>query len=247
MIVFHTDLDNTLIYSYKHDIGEDKVGVEIYQNRVISFMRPEWIEALKRIQKKFLVVPTTTRTMEQYKRISMGIEEPEYALVCNGGILLKHGCAVDSWYQESLSLVSGALGELDRAAQILETDHDRCFEVRFINQLFLFTKSSRPEKSILRLKQCLDETLADVFANGVKVYVLPKKLDKGTAILRMKQKLGADCVISAGDSDFDRPMLLAADMGMCPEGLFAEKQENIFQYDRASFTDQMLHTAENYG
>ncbi len=31
MQIVHTDLDNTLIYSYKHEIGGPKTCVEIYQ------------------------------------------------------------------------------------------------------------------------------------------------------------------------------------------------------------------------
>lgn len=38
MQIVHTDLDNTLIYSYKHEIGGPKTCVEIYQGREISFM-----------------------------------------------------------------------------------------------------------------------------------------------------------------------------------------------------------------
>ena len=38
MRIFFTDLDNTLIYSYKRDIGDAKRCVEVYQGREISFM-----------------------------------------------------------------------------------------------------------------------------------------------------------------------------------------------------------------
>ena len=38
MAIFFTDLDNTLIYSYRRDIGRDKVCVELYQGREISFV-----------------------------------------------------------------------------------------------------------------------------------------------------------------------------------------------------------------
>ena len=41
MIAFHTDLDNTLIYSYKHDIGPQKRNVELYQGREISYITEE--------------------------------------------------------------------------------------------------------------------------------------------------------------------------------------------------------------
>ena len=34
MQIVHTDLDNTLIYSYKHEIGGPKTCVEIYQRNL---------------------------------------------------------------------------------------------------------------------------------------------------------------------------------------------------------------------
>ena len=38
MRILFTDLDNTLIYSYKHAIGSAKRCAEIYQGREISFL-----------------------------------------------------------------------------------------------------------------------------------------------------------------------------------------------------------------
>lgn len=38
MNIFCTDLDNTIIYSYKHNIGNDKINVEIYEDREISYI-----------------------------------------------------------------------------------------------------------------------------------------------------------------------------------------------------------------
>lgn len=92
-----------------------------------------------------LVVPTTTRTLEQYQRIDLGIGVPEYALVCNGGVLLHQGKEDPVWYQESLALIADAQSELQRAEQWMTEDVNRCFEVRNIRSLFLFTKSNEPE------------------------------------------------------------------------------------------------------
>ena len=84
MLLFHADLDNTLIYSYRRNLGEHKVNVEIYDQREVSFMTKKTQELLKQVAKNTMFVPTTTRTIEQYKRIQLGIQEPKYALVCNG-------------------------------------------------------------------------------------------------------------------------------------------------------------------
>ncbi|WP_252198114.1 HAD hydrolase family protein [Clostridium sp. MCC353] len=243
MMIFNSDLDNTLIYSYKHNIGEDKVCVEIYQGRDISFMTGKSYELLKMVREKTIFVPTTTRTIEQYNRIDLGTGAPPFALVCNGGVLLADGVEDESWYQESLDLTADSGNELEKAARLLKQDPDRSFEVRNVRNLFLFTKSEKPEMSIKRLSAVLDMDLVDVFNNGLKVYVVPKRLDKGTAVKRLKKMLHEGRVIAAGDSEFDVPMLKAADYAIAPEKLaerFALGDEVIRLREGIVFSDGVL-------
>jgi len=216
MIIFNSDLDNTLIYSYKHNISDEKICVEIYRDRMVSFMTKNSYELLKKVVRKVLFVPTTTRTVEQYKRIDLGIGVPKFALVCNGGVLLENGKENEEWYSKSLELISVCFEELKRAEKILTMDKYRCFEVRNINGLFIFTKSSEPFMSVQGLKRVLDLSLVDVFENGVKIYVVPKKLSKGMALKRFKEKVNGDTFISAGDSEFDISMIKEADFGIVP-------------------------------
>lgn len=249
MTVFCTDLDNTMIYSYKHEIGEDKRCVEIYQGREISFITQETYILLGEVKKQAMIVPVTTRTVDQYQRIDLGVGTFPYALTCNGGVLLIDGCEDESWYQESLQLIRGSRQELLRAVELLEQEKRRTFEVRFIRELFIFTKCEEPEMVVDELKSSLDENLVDVFHNGIKVYVVPKELSKGKAIERFRAYVGAERVIAAGDSEFDISMLETADCGIaapelsgayrfadnvkCPpaDKLFAEKVlETVLMY-----------------
>lgn len=243
MIVFHSDLDNTLIYSYKHDIGKNKKCVEIYQGREVSFMTEKSYNLLKKIKEKTLFVPVTTRTEEQYRRIDMGIGVLDYALVCNGGILLKKGQEDIRWYQESVELAEDCLAELVKAQQCMEADTARSFEVRNIRGLFLFTKSSKPEESVLRLKKVLDLSRMEIFQNGIKVYAVPRKLSKGAALLRFRRKMRADYVIAAGDSTFDVPMLAEADLAVAPQELadrFLSGENTVTVDRRRVFSDGLL-------
>lgn len=252
MIVFHTDLDNTLIYSYKHDIGRDKRCVEIYQGREISFVTQETNRLLHKLsewKEQVLIVPTTTRTTEQYARIDLGVGGFRYALACNGGVLLvNNSCNSivkqtkvssgayeeeerayrnsgrriqedESWYRDSLEMIQDSVGELHRALAILDRDPRRNFELRFIRELFVFTKCEEPETVAADLKKVLNMDVVDVFNSGVKVYVVPKALNKGRAVDRFREYIGADYVIAAGDSEFDIPMLEAADLGLAPPEL----------------------------
>lgn len=222
MKVFNVDLDNTLIYSYKHDIGPNKMDVELYNGRNISFITRKTYDMLLKLKDKILIVPTTTRTIEQYKRINLHVGDFKYALTCNGGVLLVNGVEDELWYRASCELVENSIKSLQKAISILENDKRRTFEVRFIKELFVFTKCDEPENVVKELKEVLNETLVDVFNNGIKVYVVPKTLSKGMAIKRFKKYINAEEIIAAGDSEFDVSMIKNADIGIAPKGLLED-------------------------
>lgn len=259
MILFHADLDNTLIYSYKRNIGSEKKGVEIYEGRTVSYMTPESFRRLKEISRRTLFIPTTTRTEEQYARIDFGIGTPRLALVCNGGVLLKDGTEVKEWYEESLEMIGECRGELARAEEYLQRDRDRSFEVRNIRNLFVFTKSENPQKTAEALTEILDPSKMSVFRTGVKVYALPSALNKGCAVGRLKRRLagqdkavqpssgvlsGADYVIAAGDSEFDLSMAEEADLFFAPDTLAAAQDRGRTEIFRTGeggvFSDYLL-------
>lgn len=280
MRVVHLDLDNTLIYSYRHIMpdgagcqaschkGQEAPGLpakeecrlvrpyiewidaEMYQGRKISFMTRRTQVLLGRLRKKCLIVPTTTRTIEQYNRIDTGTGAYEYVLVCNGGILLVNGVSDGAWYALSRELAAECDDELRRALKLLEEEPLRKFELRFIEKLFVFTKCNDPAAVIFRLKAELDTKRVDVFGNGEKVYVIPKKLSKGMAVQRFRAYTGADEVIAAGDSKFDVSMVEEADTGIVPAGfcrryqaegnLREMKGEHVFSEEMLSWIDRHI-------
>lgn len=246
MIIFNSDLDNTLIYSYKHDIGEDKKNVEIYENREISFMTKKSYTLLKEIHKRMIFVPTTTRTVEQYNRINLGLNKIKYALVCNGGVLLIDGKSDEEWYTQTRKLIIGCDEVVDRGISILENDKDVNFEIRYIEKLFVFTKSANPLRTAQRLKEKLDVKKVDIFVNGAKVYIVPKQLNKGMAVKRLRKKLLPDAVIAAGDSEFDISMLSEADYAFAPEWLEAGSKKTILYCSgKKIFSDELLDRLVN--
>lgn len=125
----------------------------------------------------------------------------------------------ESWYRTSLELVRDSVGELHRALALLERDPRRTFELRFIRDLFVFTKCEKPEAVVRDLRNKLNADAVDVFNNGVKVYIVPRVLSKGNAVVRFREYIGAGYVIAAGDSEFDIPMLEVADLGIAPPDL----------------------------
>lgn len=242
-IIFCTDLDNTLIYSYKHDIGKEKKCVELYDGREISFVTQRTYDLLKKVKSEMTIVPITTRSIEQYQRIDLGIGDLKYALVCNGGILLADGKSDEAWYQESLAMAKASREEIERSISLLDRDARRTFELRYIENLFVFTKCDMPENVVKDLKGRLNGGSVDVFHNGNKIYAIPKSLNKGNALLRFKKKAGVSYAIAAGDSAFDVPMAAKADVGLVPKGfcdLFAAAG-NIKEMDAGGvFSEHLL-------
>lgn len=217
-MVLHADLDNTIIYSYRHEIGRQKKNVELYQGREISFITENTYALLRELNEKLLIVPTSTRTVEQYQRIQLGIGSFRYVLVCNGGILLRDGRKDAAWYEASLRLIEESRDELQKAWEFLRKDTRRIFELRFIEGLFLFTKCEEPGQVVSDLKRILQPQTVEVLTNGAKVYVVPVNLSKGKAVERFRDCIREKTVFAAGDSAFDLSMLRAADVGLAPHG-----------------------------
>lgn len=220
MDLFVSDLDNTLIYSYKRDIGADRVCAEVYEGRQVSFMTRKSRVLLNQINRTMHFVPVTTRSVQQYARIRFGDAwSPHLALAANGGVLLRDGVSDPDWYKASRDLIAPAQPALRQAETVLEDDPDRTLDVRRVDGLFVFTKSADVPRTLSRLRDALDLTHVELFQNGVKVYVVPRVLDKGTGVRRLREYFPQARVFAAGDSRFDLPLLAAADTAFCPEGL----------------------------
>ena len=250
MKILCTDLDNTIIYSYKHDIGNEKMNVELYKEREISFISNHTYELLKKVKEEFLIIPTSTRTKEQYNRIDLKIGIFKYALVCNGSVLLVDGKKDKDWYEESLRLAKPSNLEVKKALEYLENDKRRTFELRYIEDLFVFTKCDEAETVVNELREYLDKNLVNVFNNKEKVYVLPTSLSKGKAIERLRKYLKVEFIIAAGDSEFDISMVEAADVGLVPYGFKSEFniKSDIYEMGKEGlFSEQLLSKCRQYG
>lgn len=245
MKALFTDLDNTLIYSYKQNIGKDKVLVETKDGKELSFMTKTAYQYLLQLCKKLAVIPVTTRSLHQYNRISFHKTwSAEQALVANGGILLLNNKIDEKWYQESLKLIQPAEKQLNLGIHLLQIDDAVSFDIRKVDELFVFTKSNFPEKTLSRLRSHLDLQVVSVYQNGVKIYIMPKCLNKGNAILRFKKLYNFDKYYAAGDSEFDIPMLDQADYALFPEGLpeYAVSNNNRYIVPKnCLFSDEILY------
>ena len=240
MKIFVTDLDNTLIYSYKKNIGNDKILVETKNGKELSFMSKFSHDLLKKID----FIPLTTRSLSQYRRIEFfkGVY-PEYALVANGGILLNKGEIDNLWYEDSLKMIECSVDEMDKGMRILEEEKDVYFEIKKIDGLFVFTKSHNIEKIMKKLKRELKLDVVDIYNYGEKLYIFPKNINKGTSLERLKKNLNPEVIICAGDSEMDVSMLKKSDISIFPEQLknfMSNKKEKYTISEKEHFADKLL-------
>ena len=217
MKIFASDLDNTLIYSYKRIFG-NAVCVEIKDEKELSYMTQAAHILLKYINEKILFVPVTTRSLEQYKRLKLLSDTtPKLAIVSNGGILLRDNEIDKDWYNETLNLIENCTYELYKAIDILQSDKNVFFEPRMVDKIFAFAKTRDFIKTQKNLLNNIDVSNLNIEQNREKVYVIPKCINKGNALKRLKETLDSNFIISAGDSSFDIPMKEISDIFIYPK------------------------------
>lgn len=222
MIMFATDLDNTLIHSYKKADDTTEICVELYTDgKKLSYMTQSAYNHLNELKslENLSIIPVTTRSIEQYQRIRLfkgDTHYPRFALASNGGNLLIDNVADEKWFNESSELIADSMPQLNKAMNILDSHNATQFDARLVDGLFVFTKSSDIPDITRILNESLDLTNVFILNNGEKIYVIPKILSKGTAIKRLKERFSPDLTISAGDSQFDIPMLSNTDIAIIP-------------------------------
>lgn len=251
MKTFISDLDNTIIYSYKKDIGKNKILVEKDKEKELTFMSEYSYKKLKNINDKYNFIPLTTRSLQQYRRIKFFREiKVKRALVANGGILLEDDKIVEEWFEESLKLVEKSLEEIKKAEKILLRRNNLFYNIRFVNKLFIFSKSDNVKKAIEILKEKLDLSLVDIENRNKKIYIFPKELNKGRQVERLKKYYNLEKIIVAGDSEIDVSMLEKGDISIFPQNLkaYIKKSKNNYSIENKNiiFSDEVLYLVEKF-
>lgn len=250
MILFASDLDNTLIHSYKKT--NTGICVDIKDNKEMSFMSQRSYDMLQIISKKVEFLPITTRSLDQYKRLRLLKGKfPKYAITSNGGILLVDNVIDEEWYKGSKLIVDESMEDLQKSLNILKKDPMITLHSRVVDGLFVFAKTKDADFTKNKLKEKLDLNKVVIKRHKDKIYILPKELNKGTALKRAKNILGYDFVIGAGDSMFDVPMLQHSNIPIVPLAKDIDsyiENENILIFNSVgtSFSEDILEFVMDY-
>lgn len=182
-------------------------------------MPPSVYKSLGTIADHAEIIPVTTRSIDQYKRINWPTwAKPKIAAVTNGSIILGNSDLNRQWEEN----VETSLPELERMQAILamSTAYIRC---RMVDNKYLFVYCAQEIDPIQQSRAIQELTTLKVTASGKKIYLFPPGVDKGTATSKIRHFLEPDLLISAGDSDIDLPMLNQADIALVPNADLAAK------------------------
>lgn len=219
-VLFACDLDNTLLFSHRRARPGD-VCVEWLEGREQGFMTPWVRETLSRLPGRVQLLPVTTRSMEQYRRIRWPAGgEPKWAVTTNGGVLLGPEGPETAWLAAFQALAEPWRRELEDMYEQLP-EWSWCLRRRMVDGLYLFAVCPEGADMEAAAAECRRRTALTVEPSGRKLYVLPPGLDKGAAAEKARGWFQADALICAGDSALDLPMLRLADAALVPDRALA--------------------------
>lgn len=213
MAVF-SDLDRSIIYS-KRFLGnnERELEIEIYKNENISYISKKTIELIKEINKYNYFIPTTTRTIEQFKRIEFKKYDLnfKYSITSNGGNIL-----IDEQIDKEYNLFINE--KLEQSLNI--KDCIKLFEeyknikgikkLRKADNFFFYIVVDNNVFDLESIKDFIEKIENfnwKMYINSSKIYFMPNKLKKSTAIKYLCDKLNLKNTFSIGDSIMDKDML----------------------------------------
>ena len=113
---------------------------------------------------EILLIPTTTRTCEQYARVSDTFVEfgCRYALVCNGGLLLKDNIVDEKWMNETKEIAGKELKDLLEAECVLHQMYPDQ-HIHSANGIMVYFKTEIPASDADRLRAILNTNTLNIF------------------------------------------------------------------------------------
>lgn len=223
-MIYFSDLDRTLIYSKKF-INEktNQICIEVLDGEEISYMSPKSIDILKDILKKKRFIPTTTRSIEQYKRIMFAQNDInfEWSIVSNGGNILYNGEIFEPW-NKVLKERLKACKDLKSVMNYFNENYskiDGITKIREVDEVFFYIvvdKDFFQENSLNSFKYYLKNAKWNFYINGRKIYFIPEVVTKEAAIEYLKGYLNEDKFEALGDSIMDINMLKSSNKGYIP-------------------------------
>lgn len=246
-VLFASDLDNTLLFSWKHRQASDRC-VEYLEGREQGFCTQRSLELLALVRERALFIPVTTRSAAQYQRIVWPAAcAPKYAAAANGGLLLVDGQIDPEWRARTEQLAAPWREEL-LALECRLPEVPVAKRSRIVDGLYLFAACDNGADAGTVRDRLAGGTALEAAVSGRKVYFFPPPLNKGEALRRLEARFRPDRTICAGDSVIDLPMLRAAGLAIIPSAdILPEKGAGVLclPKGRERFPDFVLRSVLN--
>lgn len=225
-MIFASDLDRTLIYSQRAmGLPQDPaqhLPVELYNGEYISYMSKKTSFLLRELQQFAAFVPVTTRTVEQYKRIFhiASHMKPKYAITSNGGNILIDGEPDPAWALRIRRLQDDYLNHDELLRRFREIASPDWVLREYLADGLFYTVIIDREKIPAEWVRSFGKEIASLgwslSIQGRKLYLIPAEINKGSAMLYVKERLSSAFAAASGDSLLDESLLKAADYALAP-------------------------------
>jgi len=230
-VVLASDLDRTLIFSGRFFTDEHgarstgRVCVERLDGREISFVTARSHAILEELARSGTLLPVTSRTVEQYRRIELPGPPPPFAVCANGGRLLVGGVEDEQYREELVRDLSHTSAPVADVWAILEVAAARRADagrplkaMRVADGLFCYTvdETDADPAWAQALAQAVDPLGWGVTRQMRKVYLVPRPLTKARAVRAVAERTRASHIVAAGDAHLDISMLHLADEAIRP-------------------------------
>lgn len=244
-----SDLDRTLIYSEgglqltTTDRYVPLACVEVFEGRPASFVTLKAAQALRELNLGSLLIPTTTRTIEQYRRIDLPGPRPQLALCANGGRLLRDGVEDLDFTRDVAALLAGVAAPLAEVTAHLHRSWRGASGSSFVRRLRLADElfcyaivdwDRVPSSWVAEVTGLSAEVGWSVSVQGRRIYFVPDGLSKARAARVVAQYVGARAWVAAGDSLLDVDLLEEADAAIRP--MHGELLEHPWKSSRVEVT-----------
>ncbi|WP_416564130.1 HAD family hydrolase [Nocardia testacea] len=225
-----TDLDRTMIYSAAAagTTAAATVCVEHLDGSPLSFMTAAAADRLRELAAAAAVLPTTTRTIEQFGRIRLPGAPWPYAVTSNGGNILVDGVPDMRWRREIEAAVragGAGLAEVETALRA-RIDDSWVLKFREADGLFCYLVvdlAATPPDFLAAWDAWCRERGWTASRQGRKIYTMPSAVCKSRAVAEVRARLvesgalaAAAPTLAAGDGALDAEMLAAADRAIRP-------------------------------
>lgn len=204
------------------------VCVEHLDGAPLSFMTTAAARRMRHLTEPAAVVPTTTRTIEQFTRIRLPGAPWRYAVTSNGGNILVDGVPDTRWRDGVDAKVRAGGATLSEVTAELRgrVDDSWVSKFRIADQLFCYlvvVPEAVPAGFLAEWDAWCRERGWSASRQGRKIYTMPRAVCKSVAVAEVRRRLiesgelpATASTLAAGDGALDAEMLCAADRAIRP-------------------------------